>query len=130
MAVGNSILFLRNEMTNLLNEKVKNILLLQSAIFLLSLGGIAAKKAAAFPIISINFLIYYSVEIVIIAIYAALWQQIIKKFELSVAYLNKGSLIIWTFIWAVLFFGETVQVYNVLGAILVISGIVMVFRNA
>jgi uncharacterized membrane protein len=73
---------------------------------------------------------YYSLEILVIGIYAILWQQIIKKFERSVAYANKGSLIIWTFIWAVLFFQETITVNNILGAVLVIVGIVLVFKDA
>ena len=36
---------------------------------------------------------------------------------------------IWTFIWAVLFFQETITVTNILGAAIIIMGIVLVFRD-
>jgi len=106
-----------------------DIVFLQFSIILLSLAGIFAKKASMVNFLSNKFVIYYSLEIFIIGIYAILWQQIIKKFELSLAYANKGVLIIWTFIWALLFFQETVTINNILGAILIIAGIVMVFKD-
>jgi len=107
-----------------------DIFLLQASIMLLSLTGILAKKASAVSFLSVEFIIYFSLEIFAIGIYAIAWQQIIKKFELSVAFANKGTLIIWTFLWAVLFFHETITINNILGAALIIAGIVMVFRDA
>ncbi|MDD3268865.1 MAG: EamA family transporter [Syntrophomonadaceae bacterium] len=107
----------------------KDIALLQLSTFILSLGAIVAKQASGFKMFSVDFISYYLLEIFIIGVYAILWQQIIKKFEISVAYANKGTLIIWTMIWAVLFFQETVSINNVLGAALVIAGIIMVFKD-
>lgn len=107
-----------------------DIVFLQLSIVILSFTGILAKKASAVAFLSKDFNIYYGLEILVIGLYAILWQQIIKKFELSVAYSNKGTLIIWTFIWAVLFFQETITVNNILGALLVIAGIVLVFKDA
>ena len=111
-------------------SKLLDIIFLQACIILLSLTGVIAKKASAVGFLSAEFIIYYAMEIFIIGIYAVLWQQIIKKFELSVAYANKGTLIIWTFIWAVLFFHETITINNVLGGVFVIGGIVMVLKDA
>lgn len=105
------------------------ITLLQLSIFILSLANMVAKKASLFNIGSVEFKMYYGLEIFIISLYAILWQQIIKKFDLSVAYANKGTLIIWTFLWAVLFFDEKITINNILGAILVVFGIIMVFRD-
>jgi drug/metabolite transporter (DMT)-like permease len=107
-----------------------DIAFLQLSILILSLAGIFAKKASTIDFLSIEFITYYGLIISIMAVYAILWQQIIKKFELSVAYANKGTIIIWTFVWAVLFFQETITLNNILGAILVIAGIVMVFKDA
>jgi drug/metabolite transporter (DMT)-like permease len=99
--------------------KLVDIVFLQLSILILSLAGIFAKKASAVDFLSVEFLIYYGLIIFIMGVYAILWQQIIKRFELSVAYANKGSLIIWTFIWAVIFFQETITLNNILGAVLV-----------
>jgi len=110
--------------------KLKNIILLQFPIIIMSIAGILAKKASAAELFSVEFIVYYSLEMFTIGIYAVLWQQIIKRFEISVAYANKGTLIIWTFIWAIIFFNESITINNILGAILVIFGILMVFRDA
>ncbi len=117
-------------MCGISKTRLVDIAFLQLSILILSLVGIFAKKASAVGFLSVEFITYYCLIIFIMGVYAILWQQIIKKFELSVAYANKGTVIIWTFIWAVLFFQETITVNNILGAVLVIAGIVLVFKDA
>lgn len=116
-------------MHNTSKPRLLNIAFLQISIMVLSLAGIFAKKASLVTFFSVEFFIYYFFILIIMAIYAILWQQVIKKFELSVAYANKGTIIIWTFIWAVVFFQETITVNNIIGALLVIIGIVLVFKD-
>ena len=117
-------------MCGISKTRLVDIAFLQLSILILSLVGIFAKKASAVGFLSVEFITYYCLILFIMGIYAILWQQIIKRFELSVAYANKGTLIIWTFIWAVIFFQETITLNNILGAVLVIAGIVMVFKDA
>lgn len=59
-------------------------------------------------------------------IYALAWQQVIKKFELSVAYANKSVYLIWGQLWAVAIFGERLSWMNILGLALVFAGVVVV----
>lgn len=59
-------------------------------------------------------------------IYALAWQQVIKKFELSVAYANKSVYLIWGQLWAVVIFGEHLSLKNILGLVLVLAGVVVV----
>lgn len=68
---------------------------------------------------------FYGLELVILGIYALLWQQIIKKFELSVAYANKAVTLIWGMIWGSLLFKEQITVTKLTGILLVIAGIVI-----
>lgn len=110
--------------------KLIDIAFLQLSILILSLTGILAKKAAMVRFLSVEFITYYCLELIIIIIYAVMWQQILKRFEMLVAYANKGSIIIWTFIWAGVFFKETITIHNVIGAVFVIIGVSMVFKNA
>ena len=59
-------------------------------------------------------------------IYALAWQQVIKKFELSIAYANKSVYLIWGQIWAVAIFGEHLTFMNIVGLVLVFAGVVVV----
>ena len=55
-----------------------------------------------------------------------LWQQIIKRFDLSVAYANRSMAILWSLVWAVIFFHERVTINNVLGVLIVLAGTILV----
>lgn len=59
-------------------------------------------------------------------VYALVWQKIISRFELSVAYANKSIYLIWTQVWAVLIFHEVLTVQNILGLIIVFTGVLVV----
>ena len=63
--------------------------------------------------------------ILVLGVYAVLWQQVLKKMQLNVAYANKAVAIIWGMLWGVLFFNETLSAQNVIGAALVLFGVVL-----
>ena len=58
--------------------------------------------------------------------YAILWQQMIKRFDLSIAYANRSMAILWSLIWAVVFFHEKITLYNVIGVVIVLAGTMLV----
>ena len=62
----------------------------------------------------------------ILGVYALLWQQMIKKFELSVAYTNRAMALLWSMLWAVVLFHDRVTMKNVIGVALVIVGTLIV----
>ena len=62
----------------------------------------------------------------ILGVYAILWQQMIKRFDLSVAYANRSMAILWSLVWAVVFFHERITINNVLGVLIVLAGTVLV----
>lgn len=106
-----------------------NIVKLHLSFFIFTLAGIAAKKASSFSLFSSSFFAFYSLELIFILTYAFIWQQVLKKIDLSIAYLNKSSTFIWTFLWAVIFFHETITINNILGVVIIIFGIALVFKN-
>lgn len=63
---------------------------------------------------------------VILGVYAIVWQQLIKKFEISVAYANKAMGLLWSIVWAILIFKDTVTIKNVIGVVIVIIGTMIV----
>lgn len=106
--------------------KIKNYILLHILLFIYSLCGIFSKLASNNEFLSLKFCIFYGMSIMILAIYALLWQQILKKFSLTTAFLNKAVTIMWGIIWGVLFFHETIKITMIIGAIIVFAGVSLV----
>ena len=59
-------------------------------------------------------------------VYAICWQMVIKKFQLTTAYAHRSVYLIWSQIWAVLIFKETLTWTNILGMMIVIVGVLVV----
>lgn len=105
---------------------LKNIVILQCVVIVYTLNSIVAKFGSKEELFSPGFFLFYGLEIFILAIYALLWQQMIKKFELSVAYANRAMAILWSAVWAVVIFHEGISVKQLLGIGLVVLGTVVV----
>ena len=69
-------------------------------------------------------------EVCCLGIYAILWQQIIKRFDLSIAYCNRAFAVCWSFLWGILFFGERARPLNIVGIAVVLLGIILVNQDA
>lgn len=111
------------------NKYIKNIVFLQLVYLYYSLIGILSKKVAQYSFGSFYFIFGYLLLLLIIFIYALLWQQVIKRNSLFVAYANKGTVILWTLVWAVLFFRESISANNIIGSVIIIIGIVLVAKD-
>ncbi len=106
--------------------KIKQLVILQAIIMIYTLSSVVAKFASGEEFLTFKFIVFYGLEILILGIYAILWQQIIKKFDLSIAYANKAMSLLWSLLWAILFFKESITVKNVIGVIIVIIGTIIV----
>lgn len=69
-------------------------------------------------------------ELCCLGLYAILWQQIIKHFDLSVVYANRAFAVCWTMLWSVLLFGEHIKPFNIVGVLIVLVGIMLVNADA
>lgn len=110
-------------------SKKKMILLyivLIVSILISSTTGILAKFASGEPFLSFKFCLLYGSEIIILFVYAIIWQQIIKHLNLSVAYSFKATALIWTLVWGSLVFKENFGITNFIGVAVVIVGIIIV----
>ena len=105
---------------------IKNIILLQMAVVIYTLNSIVAKFATGAEIFSLKFFLFYGAEVLVLGIYAICWQQMIKKFDLSVAYANRAMAILWTAVWALLIFKESISIKQGIGIVLVIIGTIVV----
>lgn len=108
---------------------IKDILMLQGIIILYSISSVVANLASKQETMSMGFLLFYGLEVAILGIYAILWQQAIKKFELSIAYANRAMVVLWSMVWAVLFFGNQITAGNMVGLALIIVGTIIINRE-
>ncbi|KEK24139.1 EamA family transporter [Bacillus gaemokensis] len=108
---------------------IKNYVFLHVAFLLYSIILFYMKWAAQFPIASIAFFAAYFGLVVILFGYAILWQQVIKPFEISKAYSQRGIIILWSMLWSVIFLSETIKWNNLLGAAIIMLGIVVVTKD-
>ena len=100
--------------------QIKDILMLQIVFFIYSINSVVAKFASAQEPFSLNFILLYGLELCVLGVYAILWQQLIKRMELSVAYSNKAVVV-----FGALLFKEQITLTKVAGILLVIVGIVV-----
>ncbi len=109
---------------------LKDLLILQSVFVIYSISSIVAKFASAQltslqSVFTVKFILLGVLEVVILGVYALLWQQVIKKFELSVAYANKAMTLLWGLLWGALIFHEQITFTKVLGILVVFTGIII-----
>ena len=107
------------------SSRIGAFVLLHALMLIYSLDGIMSKLAGAVPFLSFKFILYYGILIVILGIYAIGWQQVIKRLPLTTAFANKAVTVVWGIIWGALVFKEQITVGKVVGAVLVITGVVI-----
>lgn len=121
-----SLIFLRKSKKELyMKTNVKIYFLLQCMLMVLSLSGVCSKKASNESFLSFEFCVFYALVIIILGIYAIVWQQIIKRMDLTIAFANKSIGIVWGMIWGKVIFHEIITVKMFIGAIIVIVGAIM-----
>ena len=106
-------------------SKLKVLFLLHLMLMIYSLSGICSKKAAEVPFLSLKFCLYYGIVILLLGFYAIGWQQIIKRLPLTTAFANKAVTVVWGIVWGVVFFHEKITPGKLLGAAIVIVGVVL-----
>ena len=108
-----------------MNNNTKTILALNVLLMFFSLGGIFSKLASKQPFLSLKFILCYGALLFIMFVYAIGWQQIIKRLPLTMAYANRAVTIVWGIIWGLLFFNEKLNVGKIIGAVIVIAGVLL-----
>lgn len=107
------------------NKTIKNLLALHLLLMVYSTSGICSKLAAGQAFLSPMFCLYYAAIIGLLGVYAIGWQQIIKRLPLTTAFANKAVTVVWGIIWGAVFFQEPVTPKKLLGAALIVAGVVL-----
>lgn len=105
---------------------LKMALLLQATVVIYTLAAVCGKLASNHPTLSMGFILWFGCEFVVLGVYAILWQQIIKRVDLSIAYVNRSMAIIYSMLWAFLIFSEKIRPQNIIGVIIIVLGTLIV----
>lgn len=87
------------------------------------------KYASQQEFMSLSYCLGLAGAIGVMGIYAICWQQILKRVELSTAYMFKGTSLIFVMLLAWMLFGEQITLNNIIGACVIIIGIVLYAKN-
>lgn len=110
-----------------MNKKnIYNFILLHISIFVYSMVGLFSKSAAKYSFLSWDYIKYYLGVIIVLGIYALLWQQVIKKVPLNVAYANKAISVIWGLIWGIVIWNDAFRFGQAIGIIFIVIGVFLV----
>lgn len=111
--------------TRAVGSEAKALVALHVLLAVYSLSSVCAKLASGFEFMSFGFIGCYAGMIALLGAYAVGWQQIIKRLPLTYAYANKAVTVLWGIVWGVLLFHEQVSALKLLGAAVVLAGVVL-----
>lgn len=107
-------------------KEVKTFFLMHFAFFIYSITTLIGKTASTLPFFSFQFFLLFFGLVILMVLYAFLWQIVLKNTQLSIAYANKSVVLLWVFFWSIVFLKETITLMNVLGSLIIILGICLV----
>ena len=113
----------------MLKDFLKTAGLLHIVLLFYSLTSVVSKFASKEDFLSVKFIGLYGLMILMLAVYAFLWQKVLKSVHLTTAFANKAVVIIWGFIWGLVFFHEAITWNMIAGAAVIICGIIFVSRD-
>ena len=108
-----------------MRQQAKWFLLLHVILGVYAGSSVCSKLAAGEAFLSVRFCLFYGAVILLLGVYAIAWQQVIKRMPLTTAFANKAVTTMWGLVWGLLFFHERITLGKVLGAALVIFGVVL-----
>ena len=97
--------------------------------FVYACTGIFTKMASRQEFFSWPYIWWMAGAVGVIGVYALLWQQVLKRIELSLAYMFKGTGMIFGLLIAWSILGEKITLNNMIGAAIIIVGIALFAKS-
>ncbi len=116
-----------------MKDKFRSVLLfakLHLILIMYSIGSCFSKYAAQYDVFSFGFFACYGIVLMILLAYAVLWQQILKKLPLFIAFANKSIVVVWGMVFGRILFEEKIEWWSVIGVLLIIIGVYMVVKKS
>lgn len=100
-----------------------------ASFLIYSFSSILSKLASSQDFLSPLYILCFCGIILMLAIYAIIWQQILIKIPLSIAMANKPVVLIFSLLWAVLLFNESISLKMFVGILFILCGIFIIGRT-
>ncbi|MBR4470652.1 MAG: transporter [Erysipelotrichaceae bacterium] len=107
-------------------SKLKSLIALHLSLLLFSASMIFSKYCSMQSFLSFRYILFFGMQVFCLGIFAVVWQMVLKKIPLSIAYANKGITIVWGMLIGYFLFHEKVSLMNIVGALIIIIGIVVI----
>ena len=107
----------------------KAFIILQIALLIFASCSIFSKLASNETGLTFNYLLFMGLQLFTLAVYAVLWQIVLKDMPLTIAYANKGIVLIYGALIGLLMFKEPVSLTNIIGMAIIIIGIIIMARG-
>ena len=110
---------------------MKSLLFLHGVLLLYAMVSVFAKLAGIqMSLHNLPMTLWMlGAEVAVLAVYSVLWQQVLKRMPLSFAYSNKGVCTLWTCLFGLAFFGESLSWGKALGIAVVLLGVGLVVTD-
>ena len=108
---------------------VQNVLFLIVAVAVYSSSDIFTKLASSYDFFSLPYILCLIGVFLILGLYAVLWQFVLKLVPLNQAYLFRSLGVIYGLCIAYFGFHESISWQNVLGALIVLFGLLILLSE-
>lgn len=108
-----------------MKNKIKIYSILNIALIIYSLSSVFSKTASNYKVLTPSFIFYYGLVILCLGLYAIIWQQVIKRLPLTTAFAFKAITVVWGIIWGVIIFNEQITLGKIIGAAIIITGVIL-----
>lgn len=108
---------------------IRNALFLVFSVAVYSSAGFFSKLASSYDFLSLPYLCCLGGVIVVLGIYAVLWQMALKRVPLNQAYLFRSLGVVFGLAMAYLAFHESISWQNLLGAAVVLCGLLILLSE-
>ena len=110
---------------------MRGMLLLHGTLLLYAVVSVFAKYAGIHMAQSnwLPTLLFLGLEALTLLVYSVLWQQVLKRMPLNFAFANKGICTLWTALFGLALFGESITIGKAVGIIVVLIGVLLVVTD-
>lgn len=107
-----------------------NIIFICLVVAIYSLSGFFTKQASLCEFLSLNYFANLCGVVMTLAVYAVLWQIILKRVPLSKAYMFRSLGVIYGIAIAAFFFKEEITKTNLWGSVIVLLGLLILLSDS
>ncbi|MBQ3641927.1 EamA family transporter [bacterium] len=110
---------------SLTSKGLRKVILLLITFVVYSCEGVLLKMASKHDFLSSLYILYFACVLLVLGLYAIMWQKILEMFPLNKVFLCKSITIVFLLFLSHFLFNEDITMNNIVGSFFIILGIVV-----